>query len=109
MKHVSYPPATNLQKGCFKLWQRQMATALNDSGYTIRQAIEQDKLRLDVPWTEFTFEQVFTFAYMTIMHPDATSISDLNTKQLTDLYEAINEGVAKVFGVSLPFPSEDSL
>ncbi len=101
--------STNLQKGCYKLWQRQMAENLNDAGYTIKKAIETGRIKLDVPWTEFTFEQIFTAAYMDVMYPDAKSISDLSTDQINTLYESVNNGVAQAFAVSLPFPSEETL
>lgn len=101
--------ATNLQKGCYKLWQRQMAQGLNDAGLTIRKAIETGRIKLDVPWTEFSFEQIFTEAYMRVMYPKADSIKDLSTDELTALYEAVNAGVGQAFAISLPFPHESEV
>jgi len=101
--------ATPLQKGCFKLWQRQMAEALNDSGQTLRNAIESGNLRLDVPWNEHMVQELFTDNYMMVMHSDKESISELTTIELNDLHEAVNGVLLQVFSISIPFPSEEEL
>ena len=101
--------ATNLQKGCWKLYQRQMAQALNESGQTLRAAVEAGKINLDVPWTEHSFEMIFTLSYLSRMYPDVASIKDLTTTEIHDLHEAVDHGVAQVFGVTMPFPNEESL
>ena len=86
-----------------------MSEALNDGGITLRKAIETGKLHLDLPFTEFTIEQIFTDTYLNHLYPDAKSISDLSTTQITDLHRHVNEGIASVFHVSVPFPSEQAL
>lgn len=103
------PKATALQKACYKLYQRQMSEALNDGGITLRKAIDLGKINLDMPWTEFTIEQIFTDTYLNHLYPDARSISDLNTTQINDLHRHVDEGIASVFHVSVPFPSEEAL
>jgi hypothetical protein len=103
------PKSTSLQKGSYKLYQRQIAEALNDGGLTLRKAIETGKLNLEMPWTEFTVQQIFTESYLTHLYPDAKSISDLSTTQLTDLHKHVDQGISTVFGVSIPFPSEEAL
>jgi hypothetical protein len=101
--------STNLQKGCYKLYQRQMADALNDSGQTLRAAIEAGKLNLDTPWTEYTFQQIFTDNYLARMYPQAEGISDLSSIEIADLHRAVDHGVSQVFNISKPFPSDESL
>ena len=86
-----------------------MAVALNDSGQTLRAAIEAGKLNLDVPWTAPMFQSIFTENYMARMFPNVISISELDTIELSDLHLAIDHGVSQVFNISLPFPSEQSL
>ena len=86
-----------------------MSEALNDGGLTLRKAIETSKVHLDMPWTEYTIQQIFTESYLSHLYPDAKSISDLTTTQITELHKCVDHGIASVFGVSVPFPSEQAL
>lgn len=101
--------ATPRQMGCQKLWQRQMAAALNDSGQTLRNAIENNKIKLDTPWTEYSVQDAFSDVYMAKMYPHAESIKDLSSTEISDLNTATNHGISQVFNVSVPFPSEHEL
>lgn len=103
------PKSTSLQKGCYKLWQRQMSEALNDAGITLNKAVDTGQIRLEMPFTEFTIQQIFTESYLKHMYPEANSISDLTTSQVTELHKHVDHGIASVFGVSVPFPSEEAL
>jgi len=104
---LNYPKSTNLQKACLHIWFRQIAKALNDSGMTIRQAIKANKIRLDVPWTEETVKMLFCErSYLPSMYPKVNSLKELNTEQITKLYEAMNHGIGQEFGISLPFPEK---
>jgi len=90
-----------------------MADALNDAGLTIRKAIETGKLKLDIPWTEHSIQQIFTDAYLDHVFdkPDypVNSISDLTSVEISELHKLVDHGIAEIFGVSLPFPSEEAL
>jgi hypothetical protein len=46
---------------------------------------------------------------MIALYPDIKSTTDLDTKQVGDIYENMNRLLAERYGISVDWPSQDSL
>ncbi len=106
---TSNPKCTNMQKGCVHLWLRKLSEALNDSGQGMRACFEAGKLTLEVSWTEDTIKQVFWEGYFNKMYPSIDGMPNLTTEQVNIIVKDIDRAMLDVFGINVPFPSEEEL
>ena len=96
---------TKKQNSAIHVAFRQWAKELNDAGYDITTAVKQDKIKLPVPFTEQNVKDLFGRVYLHALYPDKTSFTELTTVETQLVFDAINAGLAKVFGVSIEFPN----
>lgn len=97
---------TDLQNRSEHKWFEQIAEALNDAGYDQRLVMEQIE-RLEIPNTKESVKSIFR----AVAHQmyGVSSTAELTTTQTTEVAEAVARGFAVKFGVSVPWPSEDSI
>ena len=79
-----------------------LAKELNDAGYDVGTTI-----KVPVDFTKDTVKKYMAKPVMTALHPDIEHTSDLDTTQISELYEHLNRLTAEKFGVSVPWPSYD--
>ena len=87
------------QNKCLHSYLSQIAEKLNGSGQDFKKVVQ-----LPVSFTmENTKEYMFK-PVMNILYPDIESTTELDTKQLQNVYEVFNAAIATRFGVSGDFP-----
>ena len=77
-----------------------MADDLSDSGYSV-----QEVCTLPIQWTKENFKENIWKPVQKAMFPDINSTTELNTVQLTEVYEQVNLILGEKFGVSHEFPN----
>ena len=97
---------TNTQNASLSLYCTQMATALNDAGIDQKAYFERIN-NLDVPNTMESVKSVFRAVNKKMY--DNESTTKLDTKTIQEVYLAVDRGHAQKFGISLPWPSQESL
>ncbi len=98
------PKRTHLQNRSLHKYLTQIAEELFESGQDMRVVV---KLPIK-PTLENVKEELFK-PVMSAMYPDIKSTADLDTKQMQEVYEVFNAAMGERLGVSLPWPSMDSL
>ena len=91
---------TNQQNKALHKYCELMAQDLSDAGYSV-----QEVCTLPIQWTKENFKENIWKPVQKAMFPDITSTTDLNTVQLSEVYEQINLLIGEKFGVSHQFPS----
>ena len=94
---------TNQQNKSLHLFCDLMASGLNDAGYSV-----QKVCTLPISWTGDNFKQLIWKPVQKDMYPHKTSTTQLNRTEVSNVYEEINKLMAEKFGVSRPFPSEET-
>ncbi len=82
-----------------------LAEELNNSGYEIKKVMAVKQV--DVPWTTDTIKELLYKPIMQAMHPGKTSTTQLDTKEISEVWEVLNRHLAENFGVSVQFPSDE--
>ena len=97
---------TGQQNKALHLWLTQLADELNASG----QSLGDGKLiRVPVAFTGDNLKEHVLKPYMNALHPDYDSTTQLSTAELINLCDNLGLIIAERSGVSVPFPSEESL
>ena len=80
-----------------------LADELNMAGYDMKKVL---KPGIDIMWTP---ESVKNYLWRPVMHAmfDKISTTELETKDVTKVYETLNRHTASRFGISVVFPSEE--
>jgi hypothetical protein len=77
-----------------------LAEALNSAGYDVGTTIT-----VPVDFTKDTVKEYMFKPIMTALHPDKASTTELNTKEVNEVYEQLNRLTAEKFGIGIDFPS----
>lgn len=98
---------TSLQNRSIRLYVSKLALAFNDAGYDMKVVLEKLSKRFFIPWSpESVLEKLWR---PTQLHTYGTkSTTKLETRQVTVVYEALNQVTAENFGISIPFPDQYS-
>jgi len=80
-----------------------LAKELNDGGYDV-----QTVITVPVDFTRETVKKYLFKRIMSAMYPDKASTTELSTYEIGCVYENLNRITADRFGVSIPFPSEET-
>jgi len=106
------------QRKALQVYCREMAKKLNESGSSYGKFIQHIiRCGLDVDWTEANFKEAFKM-YGGGMYPNkikgktsngvpTISTRDLTKKEITELYELVNERMSVMYCVGMIWPSED--
>lgn len=97
------PVRTGQQNSAIHLYFAQLAGALNSAGYDVKKTMRQD---VAIPWTEALIKELIWRKVQNAMF-DIDSTAKLNTEQISEVYEVINNHIATSFGVSVAFPEKD--
>lgn len=100
---MNHPPRTNKQNDSIHLFFDLLAKALNDGGYGVKETLRHD---IDIPWTPELIKLLIWKKVQKAMF-DKKSTTQLDTSEVSQVYETINKHLAETIGVSVPFPSNE--
>jgi len=92
------------QNKSLHVYARQLAEALNAGGYDVRTTI-----KVEVDFTEETVKEYMIKPIMKALYPDLTSTTELDPKQVQQVYENLNRLTSEKFAVGVDWPSLDSM
>ena len=96
---------TLTQNRALHLLFQQWADELNGAGYDIRKTL---KPSVDIPWSAYTIKEHLWRPIMKT-YTDKNSTTELNSKEIDEIFDIVNRHLGKRFGLHVPFPSLDSL
>jgi hypothetical protein len=95
---------TNLQNNSMHLYQTQLAQAFNDEGLSVEKVLSKP---LDMPWSKnLIMDLIWRVVQQSLYGTKSTT--ELSTIEISEIYEVINRFTAQEWGVSVPWPEEDS-
>ena len=94
---------TNKQNRAAHLCFRNLAEALNDAGFGIPHPLNAE---FEIPYTEESVKELLYKPVIRAMY-NKTSTTDLETKELTQSFDAMLNRVADVTGVAVHFPRHE--
>ena len=96
---------TTTQNAAMHKYFELMAQALNDAGYSYKDFVELVESKGNqVAWTETNFKETgWRIVQKAMFNKDSTS--ELETHEVTQVYEVINSRFAELAGVSMNFPN----
>lgn len=95
---------TPKQNACLHLWLRQMSTAMNDAGQSVKIFMQHTRNGFDIPVTMEFLKEV---ANEVSVGRYGRTTSKLSTVEVQELYEILNRAFGETTGVSLPWPHEE--
>ncbi len=93
---------TPQQQKAIEVYCNELAQKLNDAGYDFN---DGKVIRLPVSFTQENVKEYMFKKIMGALYPDYVSTTELETNEVTEVYENVNRITADQFGVSLNFPS----
>lgn len=78
-----------------------LADTLNEAGLDMRKTL---KPGVDIPWTATSAKEHLWRPIQDLML-DKESTTELDTKQVDEVYRVLNRHLSEKFGISVPFPS----
>jgi hypothetical protein len=94
---------TLAQNNAIHLWFNQLAEALADAGYDVKQVI-----RVEIPWTEYMVKELLWRPVQKALY-GKRSTTELTTAEVTRIYDVINKTIGERIHVFVPFPSLETL
>ena len=95
---------TNLQNRALHKYCAMVADEMNAAGYDAKKVIS-----LPIRLTPELVKDCIFRVIMHAMYPDYESTTQLSTTEIQNVYETMNAATGERFGVSMPWPSDDSL
>lgn len=96
---------TGLQNKSLHKYFELLAIALNNAGWDMKKAL---KPSVDIPWTkDMVKEHIWKVVQEAMTEKDSTT--EINTVDVTEIYEVINRHTADKFGVSVEWPCEETM
>lgn len=94
---------TSLQNRSLHKYCSTLADALNDSGQDMRKTLKPE---IEIPWTMENVKNLM-FKPIALAMFNAESTTDLDTKQISEVYEVLNRHTQEKLEVSVMWPHED--
>ena len=95
---------TKLQNRSLHKYFELLAIAMDDAGLDMRETIT-----VPIKPTKDNVKAEMGHPIMKAMYPEAKSTADLETDQISELYEVMNRFTAQRLGISVEFPCDESL
>lgn len=95
--------ATNKQKGCIHLYCRLLANELNDMGLHMTDVLKPGH---EIEWTEHSAKKELWDVIMKAT-TGKTSVTRLDRKEVSEIYEKLSRNLAVKLSVVVPFPSDE--
>lgn len=93
------------QSKALHLYFTQLAEMLNQSGLDMRKVL---KPSISIPWTPQTIKENLWKPVMEFQL-QKSSTTEMTTKDIDEVYDVINKHIGEQFGISIEFPSQESL
>jgi hypothetical protein len=91
---------TSKQNRALHLFLRKLADTLNDAGLDMKAVLKPE---VEIPWNDKTVkENLWKPVQVAMLKKESTK--DLDTGEISQVYETLNMHLANKFGVSVPFP-----
>ncbi len=103
---------TNQQNKAFRLYIKQLSEIMIEAGFDVRKKLKPGASIDPTPEVILlTMVRPVMYAMFDIewKNPDRPSTTELDTKQIGELYETMNRFTGDRFGISMDFPSLESL
>ena len=97
---------TSQQRKSIEVYCRELAETFNGAGLDMRKVL---KPGIEIPWSQETVKEQLFKVVMNAMFPEIESTKDLDSKQVSEVYETLNRHTATKLGVSLAFPNREDL
>lgn len=92
---------TKKQNNALHLYFQLLADALNDAGWDMRKLLKTD---IDIPWTDEAVKDFIWKSIQSTMFKKGHT-RDLNTDEVSKVYDVVDRFVGEKTGVHVPFPS----
>ena len=96
---------TESQNKALHLYFTKLAEMLNDAGLDMRKVL---KPSISIPWTPQTIKENLWKPIMEFQL-QKSSTTEMTTKDINEVYDVINRHLGEQFGISIEFPSQESL
>jgi len=96
---------TEAQNKALHLYFTQLAEILNDAGLDMRKVL---KPSISIPWTPQTIKENLWKPIMEFQ-TQKSSTTEMTTKEITEVYDTINRHIGETFGITVEFPSVETL
>jgi len=94
---------TQQQNKALHKYFRQLSEAFNEAGFSVMQVMRHDA---EIPWTEeLVKELIWKTVQQAMLNTDSTT--DLDRKQVSEVYEVVQRHLAQTTGVHVEFPTEE--
>ena len=91
---------TDQQRKAIEVYCREVAKEMNDAGHSV-----QETFSAPVSLSQENIKQGMFKVVMKALYPDKTSTTDLETNEVTNVYENMNRITAERYGISMEFPN----
>lgn len=93
---------TGQQRKAIEVYCRELASAFNDAGISVQEALQKT---MECDWSqELVKAAIFRRAGISVC--DKKSTADLNTDEVSKVFETVNRFAAQ-FGIHVPFPERE--
>ena len=96
---------TESQNKALHLYFTQLAEMLNDAGLDMRKVLRPS---ISIPWSGETIKEYLWKPVMEFQL-QKSSTTEMTTKDIDEVYDTINRHIGEKFGITLEFPSMESL
>jgi hypothetical protein len=94
---------TDQQRKAIEVYCRLLADAFTDAGYSIQVVLEKGVER---DWTQSAAKELLWKPIMAAM-TDKQSTTQLDSSEVSKIYETLNRHTSNIFGIGIQFPSRD--
>lgn len=91
------------QNSAFHKYFSLLANTLNAAGLDMRKVLKES---IDIPWSEKTVKDQL-WRPIQVAYVDKESTTELETPEVSKVYEVLNKHLGEKFGIHVPFPSRD--
>ena len=96
---------TPKQNASLYKWERDLAKMLNDGGVPFGEVV----IKLPREFTQENIHALIVHPVMMALYPDKTSTKQLSTTEIQDIYLRADKVISERTGVTIAWPSEESL
>jgi hypothetical protein len=95
---------TDQQRKAIEVYCRELANKFNDAGFDKVHVLTQKQV--PVSWTQESIKEDLFKEIMRALYPDKDSTTELETSEVSVVYEHLNKWTSEKFNINLDFPHE---
>lgn len=93
------------QNSALHLYFTHLAEKLNEAGLDMRKVL---KPSINIPWSAESIKECLWKPIMEFQ-TQKSSTTEMTTKEITEVYDTINRHIGETFGITVEFPSVETL